>query len=264
MMMNTSRKIGRMVGKRLPEFAVQPDPMRPHPHTSVGIEVEAEGIEEHAALEWDTKRWRVVGEGSLQGGCEFVSDPVWGTAIVDALDELGVYFADHPPFMSVRTSVHVHVNVLDMYPEHLERMIKGYVMYESSIYRMHEGRYNNIFCVPATESTVVQHAYAEVIRSVRNDRAPGQVIDSKYLGMNPNNLRGLGTLEFRQMGGTSDMGLILQWVDVLLRLKASAQDETIPLDNPDLFWAEQRSILTISDDDVADGALIVDKLALWS
>ena len=257
-------KLGQMVGRRLPEFAVGPDQARPHPHTSVGIEVECEGITIYDARKWDSKRWRSVEEGSLQNGCEFVSDPVWGTAIADALDELGGYFQTHPPYMSVRTSVHVHVNVLDMYTEHLSRMIKAYVMYEVPLYRMHDGRYGNIFCTPAAESAYVQGVYGEILEATEVGEAPRATASSKYLGMNVNQLRGLGTLEFRHMGGTSDMKKILEWIDILLRLKASAQDETIPLDNPDLFWAGQRDILTISDDDVIDGASLVNKLTMWS
>ena len=66
-------KLGQMVGKRLPEFAVGPDQARPHPHTSVGIEVECEGITIYEACRWESKRWRAVEEGSIQNGCEFVS-----------------------------------------------------------------------------------------------------------------------------------------------------------------------------------------------
>ncbi len=116
------KKISNIVNRRLPEIPVAPDDRRPHPHTSVGIEVEVEGVQ---VDEFESKRWKVVKEGSLQNGVEFVSDPVWGTAIVDALDELTEFFGQNPPYISYQTSVHIHDNVLDMYPHHLERMVKG-------------------------------------------------------------------------------------------------------------------------------------------
>ena len=75
-------KLGHIVGKRFTEIPAGLDYSRPHPHTSVGIEIEVEKV---PRIPPDFKRWTVNSDGSLINGLEYISDPVWGTAITDAL-----------------------------------------------------------------------------------------------------------------------------------------------------------------------------------
>jgi len=256
-------RLSDMIGHRLNEIPVGPDYTRPHPHSSVGIEVEVEGIREYR----DTffKRWRIdENEGSLVNGIEFISEPVWGTAITDTLEELADFFAIHPPYISFRTSVHVHLNVLDLTPKQLKRMIELYLVYEPALFRLHDkwDRGNCIFCVPAHQSVVIQQGYSGLFRDLDKGGVNAAYSPWKYSALNTNCLRTLGTLEFRHMGGTDDMNEVSNWIDVLLQLKVAAiLDE--PLFEPAEVWQEQLPKLTITDEDLTKGKRLVDYLNIW-
>jgi len=255
-------KLSQMLGRKMNEIPCGPDYSRPHPHSSVGIEVELEGIRGWHHRTW--KRWSFVKDGSTHNGIEFVSEPVWGTAITDALDELDDYLQGQEPHVSFRTSVHVHVNVLDMTKEQIAHMIRLYLIYEPALFKLHDkwNRSNNIFCVPAQRSVAIQRGYAKMIRHLENGGLDEEYLASKYSALNINCIRSFGTLEFRHMGGTAEMGEVSSWIDVLLQLKVAALlDE--PLYDPREVWGDQYDKLDITDDDLNKGKIILDYLTAW-
>ena len=257
--------MSQVMGKRLPEIPVGPDLSRPHPHTSVGIEVELEGIPRRGVDDVQLKRWNIVADGSLQNGTEYVSEPVWGTAITDALDELRDVLAEQTPHVSFRTSVHVHVNILDMEPEQLARMIKMYILYEPALFRIHEtwNRKDCIFCVPCRRSRHILEGYSSFMRDLARARCSGSYIRSKYSAMNINSASQLGTLEFRHMGGTTNVDEIDAWINIILQLKAAA------ITNVDIYdsqgvWRDYEDRLTILQEDIDKGRLLINQLRMWS
>ncbi len=260
-------RMSQLVSKRLAEIPTMPDETRPHPHTSVGIEVEVEGMGSmgaSASVFNNLKCWNVVSDGSLQNGIEFVSEPVWGTAITDALEELKGVFISHPPHISFRTSIHVHINILDMSDSQLIHMVKTYLVYEQPLFRLHEewGRVENIFCVPAFKSLDIQKGYSSLIRGIGRGSVSTSYIPSKYSAMNPNSIGSLGTLEFRHMGGTADTDAISEWINVLLQLKVAGLNGS-DTSNPHAVWGDQLPLLNITETDVACGLETVDNLNLW-
>ena len=61
--------------------------------------------------------WIVEQDGSLRdGGLELKSIPIFGLDVLTALNDLEKFFNEHDfkPKFSRRTSVHIHINVLDM------------------------------------------------------------------------------------------------------------------------------------------------------
>ena len=243
-------KICDIVGKKLIEREVSPDHSRPAARTSVGIEVELEGVSPATGLNW----WSCVNDGSLNNGIEYVSEPVWGTSISDALDEMSAVLAEDPPYLSFRTSIHIHVNVLDLNPRELEHFIKLSVFYEPALFRLHNDwdRYENIFCVPAKKSTLVQRGYGSLLHDIRHECVRGDYVASKYAALNPNSVATFGTLEFRHMGGSADMSRVSEWINLLLQLKVSAQ-EKIPFDQPKKVFGKYFSQLTLKPEDTEDG-----------
>lgn len=253
-------KLSRIVGKNLPEFPVQPDYTRPEPHSSVGIEVEVEGIR---ARTDDFKYWDVSRDGSLQGGVEFISAPIWGTAINDALAELGSYFAIKKPYLSFRTSVHVHLNVLDISEDELCRLISLYSKYEPALFRLHSewNRYDNIFCVPAYKSTQIQEGYNRLMYDIKHQRVSINYVGWKYSAMNPNSVGELGTLEFRHMGGTDDMDKLNAWINILLQLKWAAKN--CKADSPaEEVWGDYYKQLDIKPIDIDRGKSMIEYMKL--
>ena len=250
-------KLSKIFNKRLPEIPTAPDPKRPHPHTSVGIEVELEGV---FHTQPEMKMWNVVGDGSLINGIEFVSEPVWGTAISDALHELSSVLRVNKPVVSFRTSTHIHVNCLDMTGPQLIKMIKIYLMYEAALFRLHEGRENNIFCVPAYSSVVIQRAYGFLFDYVLEVPIHRWSLRSKYAALNINSLLDFGTLEFRHMSGCVDVRLISNWIDLILQIKAASLREDVDIRDPSDVWGVQLQHLDIRDGDLEKGQRIIDSV----
>ncbi len=253
-------KISQLVGKKLDQFEVLPDKNRPSDN-AVGIEIEVENLD--MSDKYKLKLWNQVGDGSIVRGVEFVSKPIWGTAIKDALDEIRVVFKKHDPYLSFRTSVHVHLNVLDMSPEQLEHFVFLYVMYEVPLFRLHEdwGRYDNIFCVPVRKSMKVQDGYALLLADLRRNTVRPEYVGYKYSAFNPNSLALFGTMEFRHMGGTADMDRVDEWINILLQLKLAA-DEGLTLDQPSDVFGKYQGLLDIRPQDIAEGLELIDYITM--
>lgn len=252
-------KMSQLVGKKLDQFKVMPDAARPS-DTAVGIEIEVENIELDVHK---LKLWDQVSDGSIVRGVEFVSKPIWGTAIKDALDEIRAVFKKHDPYLSFRTSVHVHINVLDMEPAQLEHFVLLYVMYERPLFRLHEdwGRYDNIFCVPVRKSMKVQSGYAKLLSDLTRQQIRSDYVGYKYSAFNPNSLALFGTMEFRHMGGTADMDRVDQWINILLQLKLAA-DEKLKLSQPSDVFGKYRRLLDIRDTDITDALELIEYIQL--
>ena len=249
-------KIGEITGRTLQEYPVDEDLRRPHPKCSVGIEVEIEGVRVISdKVQKSMTLWGLQHDGSLQNGIELVSQPVWGSAITDSLDQLRMFFKKYKAYLSFRTSVHIHVNVLDLEPEELEHFIKLYLFYEPSLFRLHMdwNRYENIFCVPARKSVRIQDGYAELLRDVkRHGRCGRQYVGCKYAAMNPNSVGTFGTLEFRHMGGTDNVDRIDKWINILLQMKVAAQ-AVAPFDQPSDVFGRYSKDLVVRTSDIQDG-----------
>lgn len=129
--------------------------------------------------------------------------------------------------ISQRCSIHVHMNVRDMTPEHLSNMVMLYMIFERSLYRVSGDRWNNNFCVPLYMATDM------CINWFRWEGNINQWSWSKYTGLNLSPIWGgesskIGTVEFRQHKGSVDVEEIMQWCNLVTALKRAAQ--TIPRD----------------------------------
>lgn len=258
-------KLDTILGRRFPEIPSMPDEARPLPHASIGIEVELENISRDRVE--DGKRWRIYGEeGSIIRGVEFISDPIWGTGIRDALEELDTMLAGLDPYVSQRGSVHVHLNMLDMETSALAHLLTLYIMYEPALFRLHDNwnRVQSPFCFPVQSSIQAQKGIALLLKDLSKNRPVinGSYIGTKYVALNPNNLRSLGTLEFRHMGATTDMQAISNWVDTLLTLKRAAIHD-VPTRNHAGIWGPYAEQMALSPDEQEAGANTIASLNLW-
>lgn len=248
-------KLTELLDRRgLSQVEVKADPQRPST-TAVGIEVEIENMPTRQMMREEFDLWSVTSEGSIQQGCEFVSRPIWGTQITAALGELQAVFDKHRPYVSFRTSVHVHVNCLDIDSDALERLVLLYLLYEPALFRLHQNwsRYDNIFCVPARKSIDIQMGYARLLYQIEMGMANGKWVPYKYAALNPNSLTQFGTLEFRHMGGTTDMDDISKWVNILMCLKEAAVNDVQPRNVPRLIFGELTNQMVFNDQDIESG-----------
>ena len=251
-------KVSQLLRKSVPQYAVVPNYLRPHPQTSVGIEVELEGIAVTTATRHPFKRWAVVEDGSLKGGCELVSDPVWGSAIDDALEELRDFLLIHHPYISDRCSIHVHINILDLSTEELASFLSLCVVYEKSLCNMYPERSGNTFCIPVYKSRVLQRAFGRLRRDLdRGAISSRGYVGWKYSGININSIYTKGTIEFRQSSGISTVGKLSTWINILLQLKVAAMLGS-DIHSPRDVFQEQLENIPVDMGDVVSGLKMLD------
>jgi len=176
----------------------------------IGIEVELE--RSNVPMKMASAVWDAHGDGSLRnGGLEWISRPIparYGPAALADLFEGGAKACCFTP----RTSVHVHFNCQDIMKDTVLDVCLVYMMFERRLYNfVGRNRIKNIYCVPINETGL-----AEQLLNRRFDRAV--VGWKKYTGMNLLPLRSKGTIEFRQMHGTSDVRKLSIWIRILSKM----------------------------------------------
>lgn len=177
----------------------------------VGIEVE---VENHQLNETPSEYiWQHVGDGSLRNnGEEWVTTPIAAEDAPKALYELlRVCLSDQCSF-GPRTSTHVHINAQDLNQVQVKNIVQLYCVFEKVLFDfVGKNRAKNIYCVPLYDTNLMRQF---------NQHSLGNSLESwvKYTGLNLLPLREKGTLEFRQMHGSSDPTKLTRWIRILLRL----------------------------------------------
>lgn len=190
------------------------------PSYEVGIEIEVERVKPNHITLYTV--WEAKPDGSLRdNGIEYVSAPINGAHLHFALNQ---FFGELPKGyrFSPRTSIHIHLNVLDLTLEQIVGLQLTYSAVEKLLYKFvgHDRDKSN-FCVPYYECGF--HRY------LGNMLDPEEGLSSlirweqwRYLGLNIASLVKFGTLEFRHLVGTDDKVLICQWINLLFCLKKFA------------------------------------------
>lgn len=205
---------------------------------SYGIEIEAEGVGPDGTLRFADiagrdSPWRCVHDGSLRDGVEFVSNgPRSYDTLVSDLESLSAYLVrkDYVPVFSYRTSVHVHMNVMDLTLAQVFALFTLYNIFESPLIHFGgEERFGNVHCLP------VSHAQ-NVLDLARNACYNGDSNaagvwsgatralcsrDNRYASFNWASMPQKGTIEFRSHRGTLDTTEVIGWVNVLDAMKAA-------------------------------------------
>jgi len=104
------------------------------PNNKVGIELEIESPPTLTALVRQGL-WTQIGDNSLRTvngreGKELITSPIFGEDINTALAQLAPVFASNTAVFSGRTSVHVHVEVVDLDKEALVKLLLLYTSLE--------------------------------------------------------------------------------------------------------------------------------------
>lgn len=192
--------------------------------TLVGIEVEVEGVKSGIPL---PDFWRGKEDGSLRGAsAEFFSIPLtprqafYATSLLySAMKKL----SNRGPDFSWRTSIQDHLNLLDLKEENLKVLLILSIIMERFMFEFVGGKRNqSVFCVPLTESLSINHLAAYIQGRMT---LPVLVAEwQKYSSVNLKRLfpldgvPGIGTIEFRHLGGTKNLPLVLGWHSLLLQL----------------------------------------------
>lgn len=191
-----------------------------------GVEIELEGdLHEYHSKFWETKK-----DGSLRGGYEYVfTYPLVieeAKAAIIMLQEHLVNTSKKINY-SFRTSVHVHVNVLDLTRKQLNCFLYLSHMLEDALVNYSgASRVGNRFCLRSKDAEIK----AELLKSFFSFKKGIKVFNNeevKYSAINLASISNFGSVEFRSMRGTVDKDILFPWLDVLKRIKEYSLNTTV-------------------------------------
>lgn len=202
-------------------------------NTMVGIEVEHEAFSYEVANDlMHPTMWSLHDDSSLRGGCEYVTRMGFRAyGIGDGISRLFEHMQEHKTIaqdavFSERTSIHVHVNCRPVPWVYVPSILATYILFEDALFEFAGAwRYNNIFTVPVSNTTLCQPAMVDV----HNEYGPLMTVQNwpKYSALNVAPLFTMGTIEFRQMGGTWNEEQIQVWVLMCACIRHFAQDLSV-------------------------------------
>lgn len=207
-----------------------PPPLLPDPSCWMGIEVEVENYAPINTASLPSNYWVTTVDHSLRGGgIEFISIPLRGNFLVDAVQRLEQYLKKVSPHhdFNRRTSVHVHVGVRYLTVKQLLNVVLTYITVEPLLYAFAEKytgykRRDNNFCVPIAQSALSLNL-PQILKECQTDEHLAAMLLpkrwKKYTGLNLCPIATQGTIEFRHLGGTIDSEVLLQWLGYIQNLR---------------------------------------------
>lgn len=207
-----------------------------HEGAYLGYEVELEGVHldvPHSDVYTDLVQ--CIHDGSLRnGGAEFIfKQPLlWNSStFLQALSDIGAFGEEYDACTSHRTSTHVHLNVSDLDPEQLKRVLylslclEPVLMKYCSVHRQH-----NRFCLPSYKSSNFLGNVRAGLGYLLHDT--DAAIDNleqytKYAAISLHRLPSLGTVEYRMFDGTYDKDKLKSIGKIVSTIRRIALNRTI-------------------------------------
>lgn len=202
----------------------------------IGLEIELEKATRLAhptiTKTFDSYFWDVGADGSLREGAEVkFNRPLKGANIIKALNlfEEGIEKASKMnihPVLSERTSMHAHLDARDMDLEEINNFILTYMLVEGVLFNyVGYHRIKNNYCRPLIGSDF-NNVLLRMIEAVESDSSNSLYLmrineySDKYSALNTKSLSTFGSFEFRQHPGSYKKGEMLEWVNIILSIKA--------------------------------------------
>ena len=184
-----------------------------------GIEVEAEnwmGISNEHYSQLLTANWNTVEDGSLRnGGIEFISQPMAPRETRRAIRRLYDVGSHYNWTSSIRTSTHVHANVLGFTETQVASVVAAHGIMEPLLFRLAGPlREQNIYCVPWYRAP---DEY-EFARKLYEGNQHALMDCCKYSSLYLEPMQRFGTIEFRHAPYYERVEDLLQWLDVVERI----------------------------------------------
>lgn len=201
------------------------------PTLYVGVEVEAENVEwrnwrldEPAEAKAVEAYWNVDKDGSLRNnGIELISRPYFGQDLLNALAALENGLPSYVSW-SLRTSVHVHMDVRDLEPKQLLSMVYMYIFLERILFAYAPDRVDSQYCVPWFCSKGGVEGVIHCLQTGNNSDLP-EHLDSveRYTAFNLKAVRKYATVEVRHLGGTNNYSFLVKWINLLMGIRKAAE-----------------------------------------
>jgi hypothetical protein len=165
--------------------------------------------------------WMQVQDLSLRNnGAEFVSIPLPVSRVADAVKELFEYQAwcTHNWTGTIRTGIHVHVNVRDFRAEHLQNLHVAYTLLEPALFAyVGAEREECIYCVPWYRAPGDAKRLAVSITDTKSLIKRLWTVSNhlaKYSALYLAPITRIGTVEFRHAPTWLDKEKIVRWAHV--------------------------------------------------
>lgn len=187
------------------------------PKGEVGIEIEVEGVNLPTQLK---AFWTIHHDGSLRGeSAEYVlAVPVSRREVRQSLEYLKSHFKSSVVHDSIRTSVHVHLNMHERTMLEIYVILIVYFILENLIIELAgANRVGNLFCLRIKDA---EYLLDQLVRAAQKDNFDVFTEEQRlrYAAVNICALFKFNSLEFRAMRGTNDPETISEWVELLLAI----------------------------------------------
>lgn len=214
----------------------------------VGIEIEVEYTDSpnhnYGSLFWSTKD-----DGSLRyyGREHITNGPIFIKDVPSALGEISKYINSYPHIkQSCRTSVHVHVNILDKsFNQMMNLLVASWLLENAMIkYCNADLREGNLYCLRIKDAEyiidVVDTVLSNILKYSKTTLNYETVLyfrdyPVKYSAINVNNIPNLGTIEYRALQGLYDEKYMSDWVHALHNLSMNSESFSNPQDVVDYY-----------------------------
>lgn len=168
-------------------------------------------------------------DGSLrQKGLEFTfKGPYVGSRIIRAIDSMDACARALEFTGSYRTSLHIHLDMRDRtFPDDVVQFGAVYCLVESFLYQFvgHQRSFCN-YCIPWHKHPQQFENFLTILRThhVSNSAHVVQAMKhgkgNKYSGLNCFAIGDFGTVEFRHAPVTLQRDQIIQWINIIMRIK---------------------------------------------
>lgn len=231
--------IGRILDRPAPGIIKKGDDSLVLPETYLGLEFEVENFTRAEGLpDRLINYWAMKEDHSLRNrGMEFVfNQPLFGKDITAAIDAFYGWQVRTRLQTSVRTGLHVHLDMREVSVDALVSFMMLYTAMEPLLYRwVGDSREESNFCVPLYYSDAALGAARDVVSALISDESevtkgkPTPLTSrinadrfERYSGLNLQALSRFGSVEFRQLLMTFDKQRLLTWINIILSLKKEA------------------------------------------
>lgn len=222
-----SRTLGQEIGRRNPDAALdikkKGDLCLVDERTSVGVEIEMENLSVNYMQRANMDGWERKSDGSLRGSSrEFVfSTPLRGDSVIAALETLEDAFEDKKfvQHKNLRTSMHVHVNMLGVSKTQLLAVMISGILADSAIFGMTEQNREYLGYSRKSEEVLIT-GISELHRHKDNpDSFPLYKAAGRYFSVNTAALSKYGTIEFRHFATPDNIQEAVDNINACLKVK---------------------------------------------
>lgn len=198
----------------------------------VGIEIECETSVANSLPKGISvaEFWRYERDGSLRGadnGEYILTKPINFDKVPEAVDKLFDLFKTSEVKLndSIRTSAHVHLNVMPFYQNRLAALLGLWFIFEEVLsYWCGDHRVGNLFCIRAKDGESIIRQIKGWLENKGQFALNNEALH--YSALNMAALNKYGSIEVRTMCGPTKAEQVKQWVRILKKLyDASANYE---------------------------------------